>query len=198
MLHLREETDSRWAIGVVAHLDELLLEHAHLERKAASTAVQFMFRYSEHAFLQQPLSELAREELRHFEAVLEIMAQRGLSFGPQKASPYAGRLLSIVRGQEPLQLLDRLLCASLIEARSCERMRLLGRALRDTDPELATFYEGLVKSEARHHTTYVEFACRLFDRAEVDSRLEEIAAHEASVLCEAPDAPRMHNGFVDG
>ena len=123
MLHLAEETDSRWAIGVLDHLDELLLEHAHLERKAASSALQFMFRYPEKAFMQQPLSELAREELSHFEAVLAVMARRGLEFRPQRPSPYASRLLQVVRPREPHQLLDRLLCAAMIEARSQARAR---------------------------------------------------------------------------
>jgi tRNA-(ms[2]io[6]A)-hydroxylase len=194
MLNLAEESDSRWAAAVVEHLDELLLEHAHLERKAASGALQFMFRYSEHAFLQQPLSELAREELRHYEAVLELMARRGISFGRQKPSPYAGRLLSIVRPREPEQLLDRLLCAAVIEARSCERMKLLAAALVEDDPELAKFYDGLVRSEARHFSIYVDLARQLFDAEEVDDRLSEISAHEARILADAPDGPRMHNG----
>ena len=200
MLNLAAETESRWATGVIAHLDELLCEHAHLERKAASSALQFMFRYSDYAFMQQPLSELAREELGHFEAVLAVMARRGLTFGPQKPSPYAGRLLQIVRPQEPVQLLDRLLCAAIIEARSCERMNLLAGALRDVEPELAEFYRSLVRSEARHHALYLDFARRIFapDVEVVDARLRQIAAHEARVLLDAPDEPRMHNGVPGG
>lgn len=196
MLRLAQETDSRWAEGVVEHLDELLLEHAHLERKAASSAVQFMFRYTEHAFLQQPLSELAREELAHFEAVLEVMARRGLEFRAQKPSAYAARLLQVVRGQEPHQLLDRLLCAAVIEARSCERMKLLSGALQKAEPELASFYAGLVRSEARHFAVYVEFAKRLFAEAEVDQRLDQITAHEAAIVAGPAELPRMHGGCV--
>jgi tRNA 2-(methylsulfanyl)-N6-isopentenyladenosine37 hydroxylase len=197
MLNLGKETDSRWAAGVVTHLDELLLEHAHLERKAASAALQFMFRYSQHAFLQRPLSELAREELRHFEAVLQVLARRGIAFVPQKPSPYAGRLSAIVRPREPEQLLDRFLCAAVIEARSCERMKILARALVGSDAELAKFYDGLARSEARHYAVYIEFARRLFDAAEVATRLTEITEHEARILADAPDGPRMHNGVRD-
>lgn len=193
VFQLAVETDSRWAVDVVEHLDELLLEHAHLERKAAASALQFMFRYAEHEFLQQPLSELAREELRHFEAVLVELSRRGLSFGPQQPSPYAGRLVSIVRKQEPAKLLDRLLCSAVIEARSCERMKLLAGAVRDHDPSLATFYDCLVRSEARHYRTYLEFAGRMFCADEVETRLTEICAHEAEILRTAPDSPRMHN-----
>ena len=124
MFELAEETDSRWANSVLEHLDDLLLEHAHLERKAASNALQLMFRYPDRPSMQKPLSELAREELRHFEAVLEVMARRSLTFQPQQPGPYAGKLMQIVSPREPRQLLDRLLCAAVIEARSCERMKL--------------------------------------------------------------------------
>ena len=109
MFQLAEETDPRWASGVIKDLGELLLEHAHLERKAAFNALQLMFRYPQHDFMQKPLSALAREELRHFEAVLEVLRQRGMKFQAQRPSPYAGRLLQIVRQREPGLLLDRLL-----------------------------------------------------------------------------------------
>ena len=194
MFELQEETDSEWGRDVLKHLDTLLVEHAHLERKAASSALKFMFRYSEREFMQQPLSELAREELQHFEAVLEVIRRRGLKFGPQRPSPYARRLLSIVESEEPCQLRDRLLCAAVIEARSCERLKLLAGALSDEDPELADFYQELVLSEARHYSIYVGFAERIFGPSAVAARLGEICAHESQIVTMAAEEPRMHSG----
>ena len=194
MFELQAETDSAWGRDVLEHLDTLLLEHAHLERKAASSALQFLFRYPSREFMQQPLSELAREELQHFEAVLEVMRRRGLKFKPQRPSPYARRLLSIVESEEPHQLRARRLCAAVIEARSCERMKLLAEALADAEPELAAFYRDLVRSEARHYSIYVGFAERIFGADAVGSRLAEICDHESRVLAMAAEEPRMHSG----
>lgn len=196
MFQLAAETDPRWAGVVLEHLDELLLEHAHLERKAAQSALQFMVRYPDRVAFQRPLSELAREELGHFEAVLAVMESRGVRFGPQRASRYAARLLEVVRRDEPFKLLDRLLCAAVIEARSCERLKLLAQGLREAEPELAQFYAGLVQSEARHYTQYVAMAEQLECGEDVPARLGEICAHEAAILGSAPGGPRMHNAYV--
>lgn len=192
MFRLARESDPRWARAAPEFLPELLLEHAHLERKAAATALTLSFRYPEHAFLQRPLSELAREELSHFEAVLAQLERRGIAFGRQRPNDYASRLLRLVRSQEPQRLLDQLLCAAVIEARSCERMKLLAAALATPEPELSAFYQGLVQSEARHYHCYVDFAERLFAAAEVGQRLDEICAQEAELLCGAVQADRLH------
>jgi len=197
VFELCDETDPEWAASALGNLDEILVEHAHLERKAAQSAMQFMVRYPEYEFLQQPLSEVAREELEHFEAVLAVLRQRGVSFGPQRASPYAGRLLAVVRREEPGKLLDRLLCAAVIEARSCERLKLMADALQTGGSELAGFYQELAVAEARHYSLYIEFARRVAREAEaevdVDARLVEICAHEAEVVRSAPESPRLHN-----
>jgi tRNA-(ms[2]io[6]A)-hydroxylase len=192
MLHLAAPTDPAWAARAVAHLDEILLDHAHLEKKAAGTAVTLLFRHPEIEALQAPLAELAREELAHFRAALGHLARRGVAFRRQRPGRYAGRLHRIVRTAEGDALLDVLLVAAVIEARSCERLGLLGAALAPVDAALASWYGSLLASEARHHGEYVELAERCFPDRDVRGRLAEIAAHEASVLAGADFEPRLH------
>jgi tRNA-(ms[2]io[6]A)-hydroxylase len=168
----------------------LLVDHAHCEKKAAGTALNLIFRYPQHGFLHAPLSRLAREELSHFEQVLHLLESRGLRFEAQRPSPYAGRLRKSIRTHEPARLLDTLLCCSLIEARSCERFRLLSEAT--ADPELRSFYAGLLACEARHHGTYVELCGMLVPEDEGRARLAELAHEEARVLASVPPLPRMH------
>jgi len=194
VLNLASDTPPDWATRQLAHMDEILLDHAHCEKKAASTAISLIFRYPEHPQLAIPLSRLAREELAHFEQVLGVMRDRGLEFRRQRPSPYAARLMEAIRPEEPRKLLDTLLCCAIIEARSCERMQRLAEALAH-DLELERLYRGLLASEARHHASYVDLAraCDLAAEAEIKSRLAELAAHESRVLADAPDTPRMHN-----
>jgi len=190
LLNLQSTTDPAWLRRALAGLDDVLLDHAHCEKKAASTAVNLLFRYPDHAALLRPLARLAREELGHFEEVLSHLAARGLTFRRQVPSPYAGKLLAAVRPAEPERLVDTLLCLALIEARSCERMKLLAVAL---DGDLASLYRGLLACEARHHQTYVDLAATVATPDAVRRRLTELAAHEARVLAEAPEVPRLHN-----
>jgi tRNA 2-(methylsulfanyl)-N6-isopentenyladenosine37 hydroxylase len=189
VLSLASVTPPAWTARAVAHLDEILVDHAHCEKKAASTAVSLLFKYPERHALLAPLTQLAREELVHFEAVLGHLAARGVAFRHQVPSPYAAELRRAVRQREPARLLDTLLCFALIEARSCERLRLLAEAL---DGPLAELYRGLLASEARHHQTYVELAATVAPADEVRARLAELAAHEAAVLAAAPPIARLH------
>jgi len=190
MLNLAAPTAAGWTDRALADIGELLLDHAHCEKKAAGMAIQLLFRYPQHGFLLAPLSALAREELVHFERVLALMDTRGFAFRTQRPSPYAGRLKQQVRSHEPQRLIDTLLCCALIEARSCERFGILADA--SDDRELADFYRGLLASEARHHRTYVTLACGLAPEAEVRERLAELAGVEAEILAEAPPWCRMH------
>lgn len=190
MLNLAADSSKEWLERALADMDEVLLDHAHCEKKAASTAVGLLFRYPQHEALLVPLSRLAREELAHFEEVLGHLEKRGVTFRRQHPSPYAGQLMEFARRDEPDRLLDTLLLCSLIEARSCERMQLLADNLED--PELAELYRGLLASEARHHTSYVSLAEEFFPRDVVMARLKEAAAHEATVIAAAPPLPRMH------
>lgn len=139
-----------------------------------------------------PLSRLAREELAHFEEVLRMLEARGQVFQRMKPAPYAGRLMTLVRAQEPDRLLDTLMVCAIIEARSCERMQILTEHLEDE--ALRRLYKGLLASEARHHRTYVDLALGLFEEDRVRTRLREVAQHEAEILRDAPKVPRLHNG----
>jgi len=153
-------------------------------------AVRLLFRYGQHAFLLEPLSRLAREELRHFEEVLRLLEARGVAFRILRPSPYAGLLRRAIRTSEPARLVDTLLCSALIEARSCERFGLL--ADRVADPGLSAFYRGLLAAEARHRRVYVGLAERIAPVAEVRRRLADLARHEAAALDETPPMARLH------
>jgi tRNA-(ms[2]io[6]A)-hydroxylase len=190
MLSLATPSAGGWLARAVANLDDILVDHAHCEKKAASTAVSLLFRYPERTALCAALSRLAREELAHFEEVLSHLRARGQTLRRQVPSPYAAALLEAVRRPEPERLCDTLLCLGLIEARSCERMQLLAEAIEE--PALTGLYRGLVASEARHHRTYVELAMAVAPAAEVRGRLRELAVHEAAVLAAAPPLARLH------
>ncbi len=190
MLHLRGVSDAGWLPRALEGVDELLLDHAHCEQKAAGNAVAILFRYPHHDFLMEPLAALAEEELAHFRQVLARLAARGLRFRAQRASPYAGKLRQAVRGSEPERLLDTLLCSALIEARSCERFQLLAQGAPDRD--LAAFYGTLLASEARHHQVFLDLAEGLAPRDEVRARLDALAEHEAGILAECPPMARLH------
>ncbi|MBX7080896.1 MAG: tRNA-(ms[2]io[6]A)-hydroxylase [Nannocystaceae bacterium] len=201
MLHLRSESAPGWGLAALAHLDEILLDHAHCEKKAASTALGLLFRYPEHEVLARPLSALAREELEHFERVLDHVTRRGGRFGRLPPPPYAASLMTPVRTHEPARAVDTLLCCALIEARSCERMQRLHEALQHAeathdpraDPALRELYGDLLACEARHHGAYLELARVIGgDRSAVDARLQALAQHEAAVLADAPVLARMH------
>jgi tRNA 2-(methylsulfanyl)-N6-isopentenyladenosine37 hydroxylase len=189
MLRLKRETPASWAEGAVADLAPILLDHAHCEKKAASTAINLIFKYQHDAGLMRPLSALAREELEHFERMLDVLASERIPFAPLPPSPYAGRLYAAVRPSEPERLLDTLLVCALIEARSCDRMARLVPVL---PPALASVYRDLLASEARHHATYVDLALERYDRDDVFARLAALAAHEDAVLTGPPEAPRLH------
>jgi tRNA-(ms[2]io[6]A)-hydroxylase len=190
MLSLASTTGSAWAERALENLDEVLIDHAHCEKKAAGMAVRLLFSYPHCDFLQEPLARLAREELAHFEEVLAALRERGLRLRPQRPAPYAGRLRERVRRSEPERLVDLLLCSALIEARSCERFGLLARSV--AEPGLARFWAGLLEAEARHHRLYVDLAAQALPRARVRARLAELAAHEARVLSQATDLARLH------
>ncbi|MBC8071179.1 MAG: tRNA-(ms[2]io[6]A)-hydroxylase [Deltaproteobacteria bacterium] len=206
MLHLYARTDPAWGRAALACLDEILVDHAHCEKKAASTAIGLVFRYPDLPKLAVPLARLAREELEHFELVIGHIRRRGGELSRLRPSPYAAELMAAIRKPEPARALDTLLCCSLIEARSCDRMQVLHRALAHAhaegdprvDAELVELYEQLLACEARHHGAYVELARSLPDteRAEIDAQLDVLARHEAEVIAGAPVVARLHANLV--
>jgi tRNA 2-(methylsulfanyl)-N6-isopentenyladenosine37 hydroxylase len=191
MLHLQSASSNRWLSQVDAHLDEILVDHAHCERKAAATAMSLINAYPEQRELCAEMTRIVAEELEHMHQVLELLDRRGIRFRRLPPGPYGRQLQALVRSQEPQRAVDRLLVASLFEARSCERFDRLRRHL--SDPELVAFYESLFESEARHHTTYVALAERFAPREVVGKRLEELAEAEAAVIAQGSPLPRMHS-----
>ena len=191
MLHLQSETSTRWFAQVDRHLDEILIDHAHCEKKAAGTALNLIFAYVEDLELCREMTEIVGEELEHFHLVIDLLARRRIRFRRLKPSSYGRKLNDLVRKQEPNRAVDRLLVAGLIEARSCERFHALANHV--TDPELAEFYHSLFESEARHHTTYTRLATNFAPEKSVFARLDELAALEAQIIDQGDDLPRMHS-----
>src|SRR5688572_13768566 len=189
MLSLQSTTSERWLRQVEEHLDEILIDHAHCEKKAAGTAMKLIFAYVEHEAFCRELSVIVEEELDHFRQVLDLLGRRGIRWRRLAPSSYGSKLNDLVRKGEPAKAIDRLLISGLIEARSCERFDLLRKHVRD--PELAAFYESLFESEARHHSTYVQLAHTFGSEEEIRARLAELAAQEAAILAEGDALPRM-------
>lgn len=191
MLHLQGATPARWFAQVSTHLEDLLIDHAHCEKKAAGVAMNLLFAYVEHPALCRAMTEIVREELDHFHLVHDLLRSRGYRLRKLRPSRYGERLHALIRKQEPGKAVDRLLVAALIEARSCERFGILRDQLEDA--ELAAFFGSLFESEARHHGTYVRLASEFADAEEVRQRLRELAELEAKIIEEGDDVPRMHS-----
>ena len=191
MLSLKTTSSQRWLDQVTANVPELLIDHAHCEKKAAGTAMNLLFAYVENVDLCRAMTEIVQEELSHFHMVLDILAAREIPFRKLSPSSYGRKLNDLVSKQEPRRAVDRLLVAGLIEARSCERFGLLRDHL--PDKQLADFFGGLFESEARHHSTYVRLAKSFASDDEVCSRLEELSDAEAAIIAEGDDVPRMHS-----
>jgi tRNA-(ms[2]io[6]A)-hydroxylase len=191
MLYLHAPTPQRWLEQVRQHTDEILIDHAHCEKKAAGTAMNLLFAYVEHRELCQAMTEIVQEELDHFHRVLALLDRRGIRFRRLAPSQYGRKLHEHIRKLEPGRAVDRLLVAGLIEARSCERFDLLRRHL--PDQELAGFYDALFQSEARHAATYIRLAAQFADPAAVEKRLHELAQVESAIIHEGELRPRMHS-----
>lgn len=191
MLSLKSSSKERWLHQVDDHLDEILIDHAHCEKKAAGCAMNLIFAYVENQTLCRELTEIVNEELEHFQMVLDLLNQRGIAFRRLKPGTYGRKLNDLVRKFEPDKAIDRLLVASLIEARSCERFELLSRHVQDKT--LADFYSSLFESEARHHTTYVRMAKMFGTDDQVKQRLHELSEIEAAIVEEGCELPRMHS-----
>src|SRR5919202_4762708 len=188
---LKQPTSWAWVEQAIAHLDIILLDHSHCERKAAGVALNLMFRYPSNTKLVRELTAIAREELEHFEQVNQWLERRGIPLAPLSAPPYGGGLKALIRRLEPDRLLDSLLVSGLIEARSHERLGLL--ATHCPERELAEFYRSLMASEARHYGIYWVLADTYFERAEVEERLEALSVVESGLLATLHPEPRIHS-----
>jgi tRNA-(ms[2]io[6]A)-hydroxylase len=191
MLMFRERIPAGWADRMQLRLAGVLVDHAHLERKAATTAIT-LERYRDLYGRVRELNAIAMEELQHFEQVLGLLERRGIPFGQPVRSPWISGLMGAVRvGNNREQVIDHLLCCALIEGRSCEKFQLLGRALAGVDDELAAFYAGLVESEGNHYATYLLMA-RHLDEGETDRRLDWFLDFEAGLMREPHDLAILH------
>lgn len=186
-------TPEAWIQQALQYPEILLIDHANCEKKAASTALNLMYRYVENFDLLNKMSRLAREELRHFEQVLAIMQRRKIPYRHVTASRYAAELRKHVRSADPEKLIDTLIVGAIIEARSCERFASLAPHL---DDELQKFYESLLKSEARHFQDYLTLAKKAAGNQSIDERVRFFLELERE-LVESPDAEfRFHSGVV--
>jgi tRNA-(ms[2]io[6]A)-hydroxylase len=185
-------TPQRWIDNALANQDLMLIDHAHCEKKAASTALSLMYRYVDNTNLLNKMSRLAREELRHFEQVLAIMNKRGVDYCHLTPARYAAGLRQEVRTEDPGRLVDVLIVGAIIEARSCERFAALAPFL---DEKLADFYTSLLKSEARHYQDYLSLAEQAAG-GPIEARVGEFLALEKALIEEPDTEFRFHSGPV--
>ena len=190
MLLFREKVPADWLPKVLANLDAVLVDHAHLERKAATTAIN-LEKYKQLFGRVHELNAIAIEELQHFELVLRLLARRGVAFGQPMRSPWISGMMGTLRTGVEQQVIDHLIVCALIEGRSCEKFQVLAEALRGRDAELADFYAGLVESEGNHYATYLLMA-RHIDEAEADRRLDWYLDRDAELIRQPHALPILH------
>ncbi|MFI8380332.1 tRNA-(ms[2]io[6]A)-hydroxylase [Leeuwenhoekiella sp. NPDC079379] len=182
MLGLKLPTDPRWVNIVEMNIDDILSDHAFCEQKAASTAISLIVSFPEYTELVQEMIALVKEEISHFKLVHDKIIARGNALGYDRKDEYVNKLLKFFPkgGSRTTQLVHRLLYAALIEARSCERFRLLSQELKD--PELRLFYHNLMVSEANHYTMFLGFARKYGDEDEVNAKWQNLLEFEADIM----------------
>jgi len=182
MLGLKLTTDPRWVNIVESNLDEILTDHAWCEQKAASNAMSLIVNNPNHTEMVTALIALAKEELEHFELVHNLIKARGLVLGRERKDDYVNELFKFLKkdGSRTQSLVDRLLFSAMIEARSCERFKVLSENIKDK--ELAKFYRDLMVSEAGHYTTFIGFARQYGEGINIDKRWKEWLDYEASII----------------
>ncbi len=189
--YLSSLTSDEWIKLALSNPIDILIDHAHCERKAAGVAIQLMFRYPLEPNLAEVLSPIAREELEHFEKILCFLKDLGYSLRALKPPPYGAELAKNIRKDEPNRMLDSFLIAGLIEARSHERLSLL--ALNSGEESFKVLYESLLVSEARHFGIYWKLAQTKFSKDQTFKRLEELSEIESAILAETSLMPRVHS-----
>jgi tRNA-(ms[2]io[6]A)-hydroxylase len=192
MLGLKLPSDPRWVNIAEKNLEEILSDHAFCEQKAASTAISLIVSFPEYTELVQEMIALVEEEMSHFKMVHDIILERGFTLGRDRKDAYVSRLLQFFPkgGSRTTQLVHRLLYAALIEARSCERFRLLSEHLEDM--KLAKFYRTLMISEANHYTSFLGFARQYGEREDVDQKWEALLDYEANIMKSLSKSETIH------
>lgn len=192
MLGLKLPTDPRWVDIVSMDIQEILTDHAYCEQKAASNAISVIVKFPEYPDVVQAMTDLAVEEMEHFKMVHNELLKRGLELGRERKDEYIHDLLAYIvkGGNQEQQFVERMLFGAMVEARSCERFRLLSEQVND--PELRVFYRELMESEARHYTLFLKFAKKYATRIDVDKRWEEFLKYEASLMDNYGKNATMH------
>ncbi len=192
MLGLKLPTDPRWVNIVEKNIEEILTDHAYCEQKATSTAISLIVSFPEYTELVQEMTKLVKEEISHFKMVHDKILERGWVLGRDRKDEYVIQLVTFFPkgGSRTTQLVHRLLYAALIEARSCERFKLLSEELED--PELSKFYKDLMVSEANHYTMFLGFARQYGDREEVDKKWQDLLTYEAQIMKDLSKKETMH------
>tara|TARA_B100000676_G_C18017317_1_gene810428 strand:- start:909 stop:1490 length:582 start_codon:yes stop_codon:yes gene_type:complete len=182
MLGLKLPTDPRWVNIVEKNISEILTDHAYCEQKAASYAISLITKYPEITEIVDKMIALSQEEMEHFQMVHELIKKRGFELGRERRDPYVHDLMSFIKrgGNYEMVLVDRLLIAAMIEARSCERFRVLSENIQDD--ELSKFYHDLMTSEARHYSMFIKLAKKYGKGVDVDKRWKEFLAKEAEII----------------
>lgn len=192
MLGLKLPTDPRWVNIAEKNIDEILIDHAHCELKAASTANSLIMSFPEYNDLVSEMVSIVKEEMSHFKLVHDRLLKRGIELGRDRKDLYVHDLLKFFPkgGSRTTQMVHRLLYAALIEARSCERFRLLSENIQDQD--LAKFYRDLMVSEANHYTLFLGFARKYGDRKEVDQKWHDLLEYEAKLMKNLGNSETIH------
>lgn len=192
MLGLRLPTDPRWVNVVEKDISEILTDHAYCEQKAATNAISLVIKFPEFPDLVDAMLELAREELQHFQQVHNKIQERGLVLGSERRDEYVNEINNFVRKGHArnIVLVDRLLFGALIEARSCERFKVLSENI--SDPDLREFYRSLMISEANHYTLFIGFARKYAEGVDVDKRWQEFLDYEAKVIRKYGSGQTIH------
>ena len=187
---LRAPVAPDWFSRIESNIDDVLVDHAHLEKRAETTALT-LERYPELYDHVEELNAIAIEELEHFQLVMNLLRKRKISYGPAMPSPWIKGLMRSMRGGKREQVIDHLICCSLIEGRSCEKFQMLSDGFQKTDPELASFYAGLVESEGNHYAAYLLMAREINER-ETDRRLDFYLDLDAELMKVPNPWPALH------
>ncbi len=195
MLGLKLPTDPRWVNIVEKNIQDILTDHAYCEQKAASNAISVIVKYPQYPDLVKAMTDICQEEMEHFGMVHELILERGLNLGFERRDPYVNDLAEYLRktkksGSRGEQFVNHMLFAALIEARSCERFKILSEEL--SDPDLRTFYRELMESEARHYTTFLNFARKYGEGISVDDRWKDLLEFEAGLMNKYGTHQSMH------
>lgn len=192
MLGLKLATDPRWVDIAESNLEEILTDHAWCEQKAATNAITIITLNSQYTDLVTELLELAKEEIEHFQMVHDIIKERGFTLGRERKDSYVNELYKFMNkgGSQIQAMVDRLLFSAMIEARSCERFKVLSENINDE--KLAQFYRDLMESEASHYTTFIGFARKYAEKIDVEKRWQEWLDFEASVIAKYGKKETIH------